>query len=115
MPSGSAAPAALSSHPANAAAATSAQAARQLADASRALWTATLSLMTAFMQTAAPAHRYLLARRIARNFDTLQQQDCFDRGCRATFARLASRWGERAESLEPDRPARDRGFFARFF
>ena len=63
-----------------------------LAQASRALWAATLSLMTAYMQTPAPAHRYLLARRIAANFGTLCTQDCFDPGCRASFARLADRW-----------------------
>ncbi|MCR6679031.1 hypothetical protein NVV43_26420, partial [Escherichia marmotae] len=45
--------------------------AQALADACRALWLATVSLMTAFMQTQAPAHRLLLARRIARNLDTL--------------------------------------------
>ena len=71
--------------------------AAQLAAASRALWTATLSLMTAFMQMQAPAHRYLLARRIARNLETLAGQDCFDAGCRASFARLAPRWHKRAE------------------
>lgn len=92
-----------------AAAASPAQAARQLAAASRALWAATLSLMTAFMQTGAPAHRYLLARRIARNFDTLQRQECFDSGCRASFSRLARRWGARADSLAPERVARPRG------
>jgi len=40
----------------------------RLAAANRALWTATLALMTAFMQSTAPAHRYLLARRIAPQF-----------------------------------------------
>ena len=74
----------------------------QLAQANRALWVATLSLMTAFMQTPAPAHRYLLARRIARNFDALQREDCFDSGCRASFGRLARRWGQRAEQLAPE-------------
>ena len=61
----------------------------QLAQACRALWIATLSLMTAFMQQQAPAHRYLLARRIGRNLETLAGQDCFDAPCRARFARLA--------------------------
>lgn len=74
-----------------------------LAQASRALWAATLSLMTAFMQTPAPAHRYLLARRISRNFDTLSRQDCFDTGCRASFMRLARRWQHRAEQSAPER------------
>lgn len=75
--------------------------AAQLAQASRALWLATLSLMTAFMQTPAPAHRYLLARRIGRNFDTLSRQDCFDAGCRRSFTRLAQRWQARAEQCAP--------------
>jgi hypothetical protein len=85
-------------------------AARQLAQASRALWLATLALMTAFMQTPAPAHRYLLARRIARNLDTLQAQDCFDAGCRASFTRLAQRWNARAQQLGPQRQDGVRGF-----
>jgi hypothetical protein len=77
------------------------QQALRLADASRALWLATLSLMTAFMQTAAPAHRYLIARRISRNLDTLARQDCFDAGCRASFDRLAKRWRGRSEQYAP--------------
>jgi hypothetical protein len=76
--------------------------AQQLAQASRALWVATLSLMTAFMQTPAPAHRYLLARRIARNFDTLSHQECFAVGCRASFERLSRRWNARAEQFAPE-------------
>src|SRR4051812_27556960 len=60
--------------------------------ASRALWTATLALMTAFMQAPAPAHRFLRARRISRNFDSLSGQECFDRSCRTSFERLARRW-----------------------
>ena len=67
-----------------------------LAQASRALWAATLSLMAAYMQNGAPAHRYLLARRIARNFTTLSGQDCFDTASRASFGRLAARWEQRA-------------------
>jgi hypothetical protein len=78
-----------------------AEAARALAAANRALWLANLGLMTAFMQTPAPAHRYLLARRIARNFETLAQQDCFDSGCRASFGRLGRRWQARAEQFAP--------------
>lgn len=70
-----------------------------LAQACRALWVATLSLMTAFMQQQAPAHRHLLARRIARNLETLSGQDCFDAGCRARFARLAPRWHARARQF----------------
>lgn len=70
-----------------------------LQDASRALWLATLSLMAAFMQTQAPAHRYLMARRIARNFETLQAQECFSADCRRRFARLGARWARQAERL----------------
>jgi hypothetical protein len=73
--------------------------AQQLAQASRALWLATLALMAAYMQNPAPAHRLLLARRVARNFDTLARQDCFAAGCRARFARLARRWQARAGAL----------------
>ncbi|HZY19019.1 MAG TPA: hypothetical protein VFE82_11095 [Ramlibacter sp.] len=75
-----------------------------LQDASRALWLATLSLMAAFMQTQAPAHRYLMARRIARNFETLREQECFDADCRRRFARLGSRWQAQADRLQ-GRPA----------
>lgn len=82
----------------------------RLAAANRALWTATLALMTAFMQTPAPAHRYLLARRIARNFDTLSGQECFDQGCRATFARLAKRWHARSQQFSPTPPRHPRLF-----
>lgn len=71
-----------------------------LHDASRALWLATLSLMAAFMQQPAPAHRLLMARRIARNFDTLQQQECFSDDCRRRFARLALRWHAQADRLQ---------------
>lgn len=72
-----------------------------LADACRALWLATLSLMTAFLQTQAPAHRCLLARRIAGNLRTLSGQPCFDDACRATFARLSDRWSAQAEQYAP--------------
>ena len=85
-----------------------------LTRACAALWTATLSLMTAYMQTVAPAHRYLLARRIGRNLDTLSRQDCFDAGCRASFSRLARRWQLRAEQVAPDGP-RPAGALMRFF
>jgi hypothetical protein len=78
------------------------QQAVRLAEASRALWAATLALMTAFMQTPAPAHRYLLARRIAGNLDTLSHQECFDAGCRGSFERLARRWRARSEQFAPD-------------
>ena len=93
------------------------EAAAQLAAASRALWVATLSLMTAFMQTGAPAHRYLLSRRIARNFDTLARQECFDTGCRASFDRLSRRWQSRSEQFAPapQGEARKRGLLQFLF
>lgn len=75
-----------------------------LQHASRALWLATLSLMTAFMRTQAPAHRYLMARRIARNFETLREQECFSADCRRRFERLGRRWHAQADRLE-GRPA----------
>jgi len=70
-----------------------------LSSACRALWLATLSLMTAFMHQRAPAHRCLLARRIASNLQTLSSQDCFDPASRASFTRLAQRWKTRADAL----------------
>lgn len=73
-----------------------------LADACGALWLATLSLMTAFMHNRAPAHRLLLAQRIATNFDTLAQQPCYGDDCRARFQRLGRRWGRTADSLRDD-------------
>lgn len=73
----------------------------ELSRACTALWTATLSLMTAFMQTAAPAHRYLLARRIARNLATLHDQDCFTLATRQVFDRLAQHWSDKADQLDP--------------
>lgn len=80
--------------------------AAQLASACNALWTANLSLMMAFMHTRAPAHRLLMARRIARNFATLQEQDCFAAASRASFARLSRRWNAKADRLarEEQRP-----------
>jgi hypothetical protein len=74
-----------------------------LADACRALWLATLGLMTAYMHTPAPAHRWLLARRIAGNLDTLSQQDCFAGDCRRKFGQLSRRWQRRAGEFAPDR------------
>ena len=78
----------------------------ELTQACHALWAATLSLMVAFMQTNAPAHRYLMARKIARNFNTLCEEDCFNVETRDKFARLAARWTEKADRLAPqqDRP-----------
>lgn len=77
-----------------------------LARACTALWAATLSLMTAFMQTQAPAHRYLMARKIAANFELLRAQECYTPATRASFTRLATRWSTKAERLSPhaDRP-----------
>lgn len=76
-------------------------AAGELARACSTLWLATLSLMTAFMQTQAPAHRWLLARRIAHNLQTLREQECFTADCRERFARLARRWDGHARRLAP--------------
>lgn len=69
-----------------------------LAQACGALWMATLSLMTAYMQQGAPAHRLLLARRIARNLDTLSAQECFSAASRRKFAQLAARWQARGRA-----------------
>jgi hypothetical protein len=78
---------------------TGSQEAMALARACGALWTATLSLMAAFMHTCAPAHRYLIARRIARNLATLQEQDCFSASTRASFQKLSQRWNDKAEEM----------------
>lgn len=69
--------------------------------ASTALWLATLSLMTAFMQTAALADRYLLASRIAANFNMLADQPCFSAASRGSFSRLGERWTRKARILAP--------------
>lgn len=74
-----------------------------LAQACQALWLATLSLMTAFMQTRAPAHRLLLARRIADNFRTLRGEDSFSDRTRASFTKLWRHWDEKARSLSEGR------------
>ena len=76
-----------------------------LQDASRALWLATLSLIAAFIRTQAPAHRCLMARRIARNFETLRAQECFSDDCRRRFARLGARWQAQADRLQGRPPA----------
>jgi len=70
-----------------------------LARACAALWAATLSLMAAFMHTGAPAHRYRIARKIARNLATLHAQDCFTPATRATFLKLSRRWNDKADRL----------------
>jgi hypothetical protein len=73
-----------------------------LAQACNALWLATLSLMTAFMAHTAPAHRLLLARRIARNLSTLSEQECFAAADRSRFTQLCRRWNDRADRLSPE-------------
>jgi len=83
-----------------------------LSRASSALWLATLSLMTAYMRNTAPAHRYLVAWRIARNLSTLREQECFGASTRDSFARLAVRWRHQADALSPTGPRR-RGFLER--
>ncbi len=77
-----------------------------LSRACAALWMATLSLMTAFMQTGAPAHRYLIARKIAKNLAILREQDCFSAECRLIFSNLSQRWNAKADQLagREDRP-----------
>lgn len=80
-----------------------ADSAAQLARACSALWLATLSLMTAYMQMQAPAHRLLLARRIAHNLQTLSRQECFAAASRERFARLAVRWEGHGRRLQPQR------------
>jgi hypothetical protein len=77
-----------------------------LSQACQALWLATLSLMTAFMQTQAPAHRYLLARRIAANLHTLTGQDSFAPPTRERFERLARRWEGVAVHYHPEQQVR---------
>ena len=90
-----AAPAATPSHPA---AANDDRIA--LKRACTALWLATLSLMTAFMHNNAPAHRYLIARKIAQNLCMLHQEEqVFTAGCRMIFSDLAQRWTAKADQL----------------
>ena len=73
-----------------------------LSRACAALWVATLALMTAFMQNTAPAHRYLIARKIARNLGTLREQDCFTSECRMIFSNLSRHWHAKADQLAPN-------------
>lgn len=64
-----------------------------LAQACRSLWLATLALMTAYLHTRAPAHRQLLAARIARNFGTLvREAPAFAPQAQPRFAALARHW-----------------------
>ena len=90
---------------------------RELAQACMALWVATLSLMTAFMHHRAPAHRYLLARRISNNLATLQQQECFSRESQATFSKLCRRWNATADELgqQQSLPRRSGGLLHRWW
>lgn len=64
-----------------------------------ALWSATLSLMAAYLHAPGPAHRLLLARRIAANFGTLSGQEVFSSASRAAFERLHLRWQGTAHDL----------------
>ncbi|MHB1124002.1 MAG: hypothetical protein ACYC0T_14960 [Ramlibacter sp.] len=71
-----------------------------LTQACSALWVATLSLMTAFMQNAAPAHRHLIARKIAKNLAMLREEEAvFSPECRMIFNNLAQRWSAQADQL----------------
>ena len=77
-----------------------------------ALWVATLSLMTAFMQNTAPAHRCLIARKIARNLATLrEEEELFTVECRMIFANLSQRWNAKADQLS-DQEEHPRGTLA---
>lgn len=71
----------------------------KLPQACAALWTATLALMTAFMQNPAPAHRVLIARKIAKNLKLLHEQECFTTECRMIFSNLSQRWTAKADVL----------------
>jgi len=65
-----------------------------------ALWMATLSLMTAFLHNTAPAHRVLIARKIAKNLSMLREEEqVFTGECRMIFSNLAQRWHDKAEQL----------------
>jgi hypothetical protein len=90
---------------------------QELVQACMALWVATLSLMTAFMHNQAPAHRYLLARRISNNLATLEQQECFSRASRATFGKLCRRWNGTADQLgqQQSLPRRGGGLLHRWW
>jgi hypothetical protein len=91
-------------HPARAASPSQAAAADNdhvvLLRACTALWLATLSLMTAFMHNAAPAHRLLIARKIAKNLSMLREEEqVFTADCRLIFSDLAQRWNDKANQL----------------
>lgn len=68
-----------------------------LCRACRALWRATLSLMETYTRTRGPARRVMLARRIARNFETLERESAaFAPRSRLAFSRLSRRWAHLA-------------------
>ena len=85
----------------------------KLSRACAALWTATLALMTAFMQNPAPAHRLLIARKIAKNLKVLHEQECFTTECRMIFSNLAQRWTAKADLLDPQDEQTRGGAFER--
>lgn len=85
----------------------------KLSRACAALWTATLALMTAFMQNPAPAHRLLIARKIAKNLKVLHEQECFTAECRMIFSNLAQRWTAKADLLDRKDDQPRGGSFAR--
>jgi hypothetical protein len=63
--------------------------------------------MTAFMHNHAPAHRYLIARKIAKNLAMLHREEqVFSAECRMIFANLAQRWTANADQLarQEDQP-----------
>ncbi len=65
--------------------------------ACRSLWRATLAMMNAYLDTRGPARRVMLARRIARNFQTLERESQkFAPASREAFARLSRRWAHLA-------------------
>ena len=66
-----------------------------------------------FHANSAPAHRYLIARKIARNLETLREQDCFTADCRTTFSNLSQRWTAKADQMaqQEDKPRGGMGGF----
>jgi hypothetical protein len=53
--------------------------------------------MNTYLQTRGPAQRVMLARRIARNVQTLQRESArFAPASREAFVRLARRWAQLA-------------------
>ncbi len=65
--------------------------------ACRALWRATLTMMNSYLSLRGPARRIMLARRIARNFQTLERESpFFAPDSRDAFTRLSRRWAHLA-------------------